>query len=90
MALSIRANLVAGRPNPEYVGQYRDIKYESAHRRGMRLMCDGCKRGAHSMCESEDCPCVCNDSDFRWARRTGSARCSKQLNSGGASASAAG
>lgn len=44
-------------------------RYETYVRRAERKMCEGCLHGSHSLCESEACPCVCNDSDFRWARK---------------------
>jgi hypothetical protein len=44
-------------------------RYESYARRSYRKMCDPCKHGSHSLCESERCPCVCNDSDVRWSRK---------------------
>ena len=44
-------------------------KYESTSRREVRHMCEDCLRGKHSTCHSEGCPCVCNDSDFRWVRK---------------------
>jgi hypothetical protein len=31
-------------------------------------MCQHCVTAHHSLCESYACPCVCNDSDFRFAR----------------------
>jgi hypothetical protein len=34
----------------------------------VRVICGECIAGAHQACDSEDCPCCCNDSDFRWAR----------------------
>jgi len=70
MPAGIRARLVAGDPNVDYAGSSRSTHfYEASQRRAMRLMCDGCKHGMHSVCESERCPCVCNDSDFRWSRK---------------------
>jgi hypothetical protein len=42
--------------------------FESAERRMVRVMCGVCIKGDHCECDSEACPCVCNDSDFRWAR----------------------
>ncbi len=70
MALGIRARLVAGKPDMDYAGSSRATTfYESSGRRAQRLMCDGCKHGSHALCESEACPCVCNDSDFRWSRK---------------------
>jgi len=69
MALTIRSQLVAGK-TPDYAGADNGHRrYDSSDRRAGRLMCEGCIRGKHATCESEDCPCVCNDSDFRWARR---------------------
>lgn len=67
--MGVRAQLVAGRETG-YAPFSRTADFESAFRRGKRLMCDGCKHGMHSICESEDCPCVCNDSDFRFVCRT--------------------
>lgn len=58
---------MAGR-TVENVGHHASAGFESSFRRGKRLMCDGCKHGMHAVCESEECPCVCNDSDFRWSR----------------------
>ena len=54
---------------PTGASPYATKVFESGERRCHRLMCDGCKHGQHSLCESEDCPCVCNDSDFRWQRK---------------------
>jgi hypothetical protein len=42
--------------------------YESAKRRDLRGMCRDCMIGQHDKCPDEDCPCVCNDSDFRFKR----------------------
>lgn len=70
MALGVRASLVAGMPT-EYVPHSPTADCESAYRRGKKLMCDSCKHGLHSLCTSEHCPCVCNDSDFRFARKGG-------------------
>jgi hypothetical protein len=69
MAISVRSRLVAGGAT-DYVGGSNGLrKFESAQRRGMRLMCQNCLKAKHDNCESEECPCVCNDSDFRWARK---------------------
>lgn len=43
-------------------------RYEAADRRACSWICERCIHGEHCHCESEDCPCVCNDSDFRWSR----------------------
>jgi hypothetical protein len=42
--------------------------FESAARRIVRVMCGPCIAGGHPDCDSENCPCCCNDSDFRFAR----------------------
>jgi hypothetical protein len=68
MTAGIRSELVAGR-TVEHFSHHANVEFESCFRRGKRLMCDGCKHGSHSLCASEDCPCVCNDSDFRWVRK---------------------
>lgn len=69
MAKTIKARIVAGEKVENYGGHTAAKFYESGVRRARRKMCDGCKHGHHSLCESEACPCVCNDSDFRWSRR---------------------
>ena len=44
-------------------------RFECADRReaGER-MCLRCLRNDHALCQSEGCPCACNDSDLRFAR----------------------
>lgn len=44
------------------------LVFESSERRATRTMCEPCIHGAHTSCDSERCPCVCNDSDFRFSR----------------------
>jgi hypothetical protein len=51
---------------------YTRLRSEAAIRRVARVMCMACVTGSHSLCASEDCPCVCNDSDFRWSRKAAS------------------
>lgn len=43
-------------------------RYEVADRRAVCSMCEWCIRGEHKNCQAERCPCVCNDSDFRFSR----------------------
>lgn len=50
------------------VNDQGQARYETADRRKKRGMCAECVKGQHSGCPSEDCPCVCNDSDFRFSR----------------------
>jgi hypothetical protein len=68
MPPNLKSQLAAGRV-PEYAGSPLYGHLGTAQRRGRRLMCEGCKGGVHSLCASEECPCVCNDPDFPWARR---------------------
>lgn len=51
-------------------GGYKPLRegYETRERRANRQMCIPCIHGKHAHCDSEDCPCACNDSDFRFAR----------------------
>ena len=67
--MGIKADIVSGRGH-EYSGQAAShlVEYESARRRAARLMCLSCLRARHAECDSERCPCACNDSDFRFAR----------------------
>lgn len=43
---------------------------ESAARRRFERICEACIDGLHKDCPSEGCPCVCNDSDFRFKHGT--------------------
>jgi hypothetical protein len=71
MGATLRSQIVAGRIT-HYSGaaSFATQLFESGMRRGLRLMCQNCLTAHHSLCESESCPCVCNDSDFRFARRS--------------------
>jgi hypothetical protein len=71
MGATLRSQILAGKI-PDYSGAapFATQVFESGVRRGRRLMCQYCLSASHSLCESETCPCVCNDSDFRFARRS--------------------
>lgn len=47
---------------------HREEIAETAQRREEGHMCVPCRTGKHQECPNEECPCVCNDSGFKFKR----------------------
>lgn len=50
----------------EHLATPQTAVHEASDRRRRLNMCEACVNGQHKDCPDEACPCVCNDSDFRF------------------------
>jgi hypothetical protein len=72
MGATLRSQIIAGKIRDRAyskAGVSAFHEFESGFRRGRMLMCRNCLTGHRLICESEQCPCTCNDSDYKWAHK---------------------